>query len=324
MSTDSQNQEVDLGQVFKKIGNLFQKFLDSLFDGILFVKRNIIVFIVLIILGGALGFYLDTKRSYISEIIVRPNFDSVDYLYSKVDLFNTQKSEKDSTALNTLGFKNLQDYSHLKIEPIVDIYKYLEEEKSHERDKGRFDLLKLMAEEGSINQIIESNEALGKNYPYHKITFLSAKPVKRENVFTPLLVFLNDSKYFNTIEKQSAQNFEYQIKEIDSTITQIDKLLESLSTYKPTSSFSINESNEINEIFKVKRNLNIERTELLIDAIKESKTINEVGVTLNIEKYDGVKGKFKFIIPFLFILTFFFMYQFRKFYKKQLQKRQLA
>ena len=43
MSTNSQEQEIDLGQLSKKIGGFFQKLIDSFFDLILFIKRNILI-----------------------------------------------------------------------------------------------------------------------------------------------------------------------------------------------------------------------------------------------------------------------------------------
>ena len=38
MSANSQEQEIDLGQLSKKIGGYFQKIIDSIFDFILFIK----------------------------------------------------------------------------------------------------------------------------------------------------------------------------------------------------------------------------------------------------------------------------------------------
>ena len=64
MSTNSQDQEIDLGQVFKKIGNFFKSLIDSLFDVILFIKKNIVVLAILFIIGAAIGFYLDKTNSF--------------------------------------------------------------------------------------------------------------------------------------------------------------------------------------------------------------------------------------------------------------------
>lgn len=324
MATNPQDQEIDLGQVFHKIGGLFQKLVDSIFDGILFVKRNIIIFLVLLISGGVLGYFIDKNKSYTSEIIVHPNFDSVDYLYAKIDLFNTKKADKDSTFLRQLGFKDLKKLGGLKIEPIVDIYNYVEGVENYERDNGRFDLLKLMAEDGSINQLIEQ-EVLSKNYPNHRIIFTSTQPLDPENIVTPLLKYLNDSDYFNALQEQTQKNIEYRVKEIDSTISQINTYLAQKSSSKGNSSSSvnINEDNDVGEIFKVKESLIVSRTRLLVNLIQKKQTIKEIGSTLNVIDKEGTKGKMKLILPFLFIIGYLFIYLFLKFYKSQIRKRKI-
>ena len=71
MSTNSnQDQEIDLTQVFKKIGGFFDGIAMAIFKGILFVKKNILIFIVLFILGAGLGYFMDTsQKNYDNEII---------------------------------------------------------------------------------------------------------------------------------------------------------------------------------------------------------------------------------------------------------------
>ena len=98
MSTASQNnsdnQEIDLSEISKKIGGFFENISTRIFKGILFLKRNILVISILFVIGVGLGFYLDkTSKSYDSEIIVTPNFGSNEYLYSKVNLINSKIKE---------------------------------------------------------------------------------------------------------------------------------------------------------------------------------------------------------------------------------------
>ncbi|HPW98815.1 MAG TPA: hypothetical protein PK218_09660, partial [Flavobacterium sp.] len=56
---NSDNQEIDLSQVSKKIGQFFENISTSIFRGFLFLKRNLIIISILFIIGVALGFYLD-------------------------------------------------------------------------------------------------------------------------------------------------------------------------------------------------------------------------------------------------------------------------
>ena len=106
------SEEVDLGQLFKLIGNAFNKFfrfIASIFKGLfhliilflLFIQKHFIKFTVVGIIGLAIGIYLDLNKetNYISTMVVEPNFNSVQQLYNNVDFYNELASAQDSTAL---------------------------------------------------------------------------------------------------------------------------------------------------------------------------------------------------------------------------------
>ena len=84
-SQNTDNQEIDLSQISKKIGGFFDALATAFFRSILFFRKRALIFIVLILTGGILGYYIDRETTiYQSEVIVSPNFGSVDYLYAKV------------------------------------------------------------------------------------------------------------------------------------------------------------------------------------------------------------------------------------------------
>ena len=120
------DQEIDLTQLSKKIGGIIQSFVDWLFDGILFIRKNIVVIGVLFIIGAGLGFYLDIKtKVYDHEVIVTPNFGSTDYLYSKIFLIDSKIKEGDSIFLKKIGIKNPTKFTRIEIEPIIDVYGFI-------------------------------------------------------------------------------------------------------------------------------------------------------------------------------------------------------
>ena len=161
----SDNQEIDLGQVSKKIGQTYQNFLSWVFRGILFVKRNFVLLLVLFIVGAALGFYLDKKiKSYDHQIIVSPNFGSNDYLYAKVNLIQSKINEGDTLFLKEIGIKNTKKFDKIEIKPIIDVYKFID------NNNDKFELIKLLAEDGNIDKVVE-NQLTSKNYPFHLISF---------------------------------------------------------------------------------------------------------------------------------------------------------
>ena len=73
MSTNSQDQEIDLGQIGKGIQNFFQGIINSFFDLIFFLKKKIIIVGSLFIIGVALGYFLDKNGSYTQDILVMQN-----------------------------------------------------------------------------------------------------------------------------------------------------------------------------------------------------------------------------------------------------------
>lgn len=322
MSTNSQDQEIDLGQVFKKIGSFFQSIVDSFFDAILFVKKNIIIVSILFVVGAGLGFYLDkTDKTYNNEIIVTPNFGSVDYLYSKIALLDAKKKENDTLFFSNLGIKNVKEFGKIKIEPIIDVFKFVD------KKPDNFELIKLMAEDGDLDKIVE-NEVTSKNYPFHLINFSTSEKTDFEKTVKPLLNFLNDSEYFKTIQKQYLENENIKMKANDSIITQIDKLVEGLSKSAASGSKTdkmvyISDNNQLNEIINTKNLLISEQGTLRLNLINNDKIIKEISTTINRLNTKGINGKKIFILPILFIFLFICIHFFKSFYKAQLNKRNI-
>ncbi len=323
MSTNSQDQEIDLGQVFSKIGKFFKKIVDSTFDAVLFVRKNIIILTILFIIGASLGFYLDkTDKTYNNEIIVTPNFGSVDYLYSKIALLEAKKKENDIVFFSNLGFKNIKEFGKIEIEPVIDVFKFVD------KKPDNFDLIKLMAEDGDLDKIIE-NEITSKNYPFHLIKFSTSKKTDSNKTVNPLLNYLNDSEYFKAIQKQFLENENIKMKANDSIIKQIDKLVEGFSKSVASGSKTdkmvyISDNNQLNEIINTKNGLIDEQGALRLNLISNDKVIKEISTNINGLNTEGINGKRKLIFPIVLVFVFILSKLFLSFYKHQLAKRNLA
>ena len=322
MSSNSQDQEIDLGQVFSKMGAFFQKGIDSIFDLFLFIKKNSIILGVLLILGFALGYLLDkNNKSYTHEIIITPNFGSVEHLYSKVALLDAKKKENDTLFINAIGLKNSKEFRTIKIEPIIDVYKFIEGSETN------FELIKLMAEDGDLEKIIKS-DITSKNYPYHVIKFSTSKTTTIENTVAPLLTYFNKSDYFLSIQEQYLLNEKIKMTANDSTISQINELLNDFSNTTSTNQKSdklvyYNENNQLNEIIKTKDALITEQGNHRLNLINNDKIIKDISITINSIDNKGVNGKMKLVLPILFFLLFIIFAFSKHFYKKQIAKRNL-
>ncbi len=320
MSTNSQNnsenQEIDLSLISKKIGNFFQGINKFIFNCIQFALKNIIVISVLFIIGVGLGLFLDTtNKTYDHQIIVQPNFGSTDYLYSKIDLLNSKIKENDTVFLQKIGVLEPSKLSKIEIKPIVDVYKFIA------ADEKNFDLLKLMAEDSDIKKIVEEN-ATSKNYPYHLISFSTKSFTTDKKTVEPILNYLNNSLYYSQIQKEYINNVNLKMKANDVVIAQIDGFLNSFSNKVNGNAPSdklvyYNENTQLNDVIKTKDNLIREQGNHRIELVALDKIVKENSTTINIENKKAVNGKMKLILPLLFILMFVAIKFFISFYKKQ-------
>ncbi|MEQ3662397.1 MAG: hypothetical protein ABNG98_08385 [Flavobacterium sp.] len=323
MSSNSQDQEIDLGQVFNKIGGFFQKGIDSIFDLFLFLKKNFLILTILLISGIVLGYFLDkNNKSYDHQVIVIPNFGSTDYLYSKIDLLESKKKENDTVYLNNLGIKNVSKFNSIKIEPIIDAYKFIQ---SNEKN---FELIRLMAEDGDLEKIL-GDDLTSKNYPYHIINFSTTNQTTEEETTQPILAFLNNSNYYKSIQKEYVNNIKLKMNANDSTISQINGLLNDFSNTTSNNQKSdklvyYNENNQLNEIIKTKDLLVEEQGGHKINLINYDATIKVVSSTINIKNTKGLNGKMKLVLPFLLISLFFIFSGLLIFYKRQIKRRNAA
>lgn len=314
------NQEIDLSQVSKRIGKAFEDFATWIFRGFLFVKRNIIIFAILFIVGAGLGYYLDkSTKVYDHQIIVSPNFGSVDYLYSKIDLLKAKISEHDTAFLKKVGIIDTKKLANIEIKPITDVYKFIDNKPQN------FDLIKLMAEDGDINKIVV-DEVTSRNYPFHIISYKTTSLTDESKTLNPIMSFLNDSDYFKTVQKVYIQNLKTKFSSNDSTITQIDGILNEFSVNNSNAGSKsdklvyYNENTQLNDVIKTKEELIRDNGNIQLDLLNTDKIIKNRSSVLNIKNTESVNGKMKFILPFIFIGFFIIFGLVRSFYRYQMKK----
>ena len=314
------NQEIDLSQVSKRIGKAFEDFATWIFRGILFIKRNIIILTVLFIIGAGLGYYLDkSTKVYDHQIIVSPNLGSTEYLYSKVNLVEAKIKERDTTFLKQIGIKNVKKLSNIKIKPVIDVYKFIDNKPEN------FELIKLMAEDGYINKIVV-DEVTSKNYPYHVISFSTGTITDEASTVKPLMDFFNDSDHFKQVQKIYLNNLEKRIVSNDSIISQINALLNEFSMSASNTGLKsdklvyYNENTQLNDVIKTKTELVQDIANTRIELVNASDVVKKNSSVLNIKNTESVNGKMKIILPLVFIGFFIIFGIIRAFYRHQMQK----
>ncbi|WP_166921422.1 hypothetical protein [Flavobacterium poyangense] len=312
-----EDQEIDLVQISKKIGNFFESVQTSIFNSIQFFIRNWIVVLLLIIVGFGIGMLVDkTQKSYEHQIIVAPNFGSTDYLYSKISLINSKIKENDTLFLkNTVGILQPKNLKAIEIKPIADVYNFIKNKPEN------FELIKLMAEDGDINKVLEEN-ITSKNYTYQRIILSTKERTSGEQLIKPLLEYFNKSDYYNKIQKEVYKNVQLKMGQNDTIIKQIDGVLSNFSNatsgvHKNNKLLYYNENTQLNDIIKTKDELIAEQGNHRVELINFDKIIKESSVTINVESVKFIKGDLKLLLPVLFIFLFIFFRFFISFYRKQ-------
>lgn len=327
-ATNSDNQEIDLSMISNKIKGFYDGIGTSVFRGILFFKRNLLIVGILFVAGAALGTYFDfNNETYDSKIIVRPNFGSTDYLYSKIDLLDSKIKTRDTLFLKSIGVKNPENLTKIEIEPIVDIYSlvnYNEKNAAVTTNTQNFELVKLLAEDGDINKVMK-DKVTSKNYYSHTVHLITKGFTTDEKTIEPILNYLNNNTYFDNLKKIYVENVNVNIKKNEEMILQINTLLEKFSTASGQKSDKLvfyNENTELNEVLKTKQALvyeiGIKREQL----VNYENTIKKNSSVLNIKNTESVNGKLKLVLPLLFIFVFVLIHLFSKFYKRQALKAQ--
>jgi hypothetical protein len=316
------DQEIDIFQLSKSIGNFFDRINAAIFQSIQFFVRNWVVVLILLIVGFGFGWYLDSnKKSFENQVIVTPNFGSVDYLYAKIDLIQSKVISGDTSFLkNVVGISDPKLIKKIEIKPVADVYKFIEDKEQN------FELIKLMAEVGEVKKVLEDN-VTSKNYTFHTISFVSGEAINEKEVVEPLMKYLNDSEYFAAIQKIGYKNLEQQIAQNDTILLQIDNVLNGFSNKVKGGSNNdkliyYNENLQLNDIIKTKQKLVTDQGENRLKLISFDKTIREINSTLNINDNKITNGKLKFLFPIFLIFMFVLVSLFSKFYKKQYKLQQ--
>jgi len=317
MSTNSQEQEIDLSQIGNSIFKIFKNVINKCFDLLFFIQKKIIIFGTLFILGIVLGFYLDREPNYTNDIVVIPNFGSNEYLYDKVNLIALKLKEKDEAFFKSIGISNIKDFNSIEVEPINGIYNFI----NSDSQKSNFEFIRLMAEDGDIEKIIKDN-VTSKNYYLHGLNIKTTVAYERKDLIDPILKYLQQTDYFTKLQKVYQKNLVEKVEANKLLINQIDQIILNLTQNKTSGGVTISENSGLSELISKKDALIIENQALAVHNLEYDKIIKDQNISSNQLNTKGVNNKLKIILPFLFVTLYLFGYWFTQLYKKQKQRIQ--
>ena len=331
-TNQTDDQEIDLGLLIKKVNGFFGNISLVIFKGLLFLKRKSLILISLFVIGVATGYFLDqTNKTYDSEVIVSPNLGGTDYLYSKIDLLASKLKEKDVAFFKSIGVKNPKQITLIEIEPIIDIYSFVNNNTAiaaNAENTQNFELMKLLAEDSDIEKVMK-DKITSKNYPHHKIHIETNSKISNKELIQPILKFLNTDKYLNEILTISKENIKIKMKKNEELITQMDSLIKILTinlskNQKNSNLVYNNENNQFNALFDLKNSLINEIGSQRIALVNSNLVIKDISTVVNVKNTKTLNDKLKFILPIVLIMMFIFYSLFSSFYRRQAKKLTLS
>lgn len=304
----STNQEIDLIYLFKKIKSMFNSFGYFIFKSIRFFIKNKYIIISLIIFGVVLGELIEKtlKNSFKNEIIVIPNFDSSEYLYSMIDNYKNleTKNDKEKIYLN-----NIID---IEIKPIVNINSYINNTKNRE-------FFKTITESGIKFEDFFKNEDIQKTSKEFLITINTRNQNISKKSVNYILDKLNNSNYYLEKSKIEIKNLEKSKIQLNQSINQINLIINNFgenNLAESKSQLNINTYENLGDIINLKNQYLNEL--LIIDSklITSSKIIYPTNVSYNNHFREKFYYNTKLVYPIILVFIFLILNIFKKFYNK--------
>ena len=305
-STNKNNEEIDLGDLFKLLKKGFEKLGNLLLRFIAFLLRNAIVLIILIIIGAVAGYFLQKKASSFvkTEMIVASDFGSAEYLFKSVKELQYKLKTQDEATIEKLGVKNSEDEFSIsyEIKPIVTISRFDNQEE-------------LFLEILGDNHFLDEEEKMAmfkRNFDFYKITLFHPRGVDSQKILQNTLSILRANEYYREIYKLNLISINNQIESNEYLISQIDSLVSNYSknTGKTSgSSSTIYNSENTLDLGVVIENRNTLQRQ--IQGLYHQKVTNseflrliDLGNPSEIEKR-GLTSYKIILIPFLLVLGYF-------------------
>ena len=219
---DNTIDELDLSDIFSLFKRWVYKVLAVFFKAIDFMFKFWWVTLILIIVGVALGKFMESPIKYKASMIVKINFYSQSYVYNTLEQMIGKISDGDTSFIseNKLGDKdNL--ILDAEINPIIDVVSFLKKVKEVD-EKNLGEVLKKLTpeDEGALF----ASEQFHTSYRYHKLE-LSMKGNDKtfvENTFN----YINNQPSILEIKDGYIINQKDRIESNDRTIAQIGAMMD--------------------------------------------------------------------------------------------------
>ena len=305
-----ESDEIDLGQVFQLIGKVFQNLFYKLVGIFLYLKRNIIILLILAIGGTALGYGLSkiiTKKQKI-QVIVRPNWESKNYLYDVIEEVEANLNAQDSLFFKNLGVEitNFGGYE-VMVEPINN-----PSEKEEKEQMAYLQVLQKFENTGIVSDILRT-ELLNTSALNHRITFIYKDYTKGPQFARAVINHVNSNAFYKELAQIHQSNATSRIEENKVVIGQVDQILSAYSNKISQSEtpaegrIVLSTEDELNvaDLLELKNMLIRDNERMKLQLLEQRDAINIINYGKPQQVQKSFFGKKIVLVPTILILLFF-------------------
>ena len=219
---NSQNasDEIDLGVVFEKIKSFFKSILIGIIQIFQFFWKHKFVLVGLLVIGVGIQLYLKstTKSTFSNQFLVKTNYGSTEYVYSKVNFINLKLEASDSLYNKYIFGEHYDRVKEVEVVPVIDVYGLVNKS---EVIKETFELL--LDQFGDISFL--EDEININEYPTHKIKIYIKGQADNEMISNRLYDHLASNSYYNELKTKTLESYKEQLEQSKTIRTQIDSIL---------------------------------------------------------------------------------------------------
>lgn len=320
-NNSNSSDEIDLGQLFQMIGNVINRIFRSFLRLFLYLKKHALILLGLVILGGAIGFGLNQiiSKKLKTEVIVKPQMESKNYLYDVIDEIQANIKAKDTAFFTNIGV-DVFDFAGLEI----SIAPVTENRESSESEIKYLELLQSFENTEAIADIVRA-ELQNKSSFNHRITFYYKDADLGQQFAKAVMAYINTNEYFDDLIAVYRENATSRIKENTQLLKQVDEIITGYTAKMAEKDGMVGndrivldnqETVNITGLFSLKNSLiqDIESKNLELEQRTDPIKIINFGKPQQVQK--AFFGKKIVLIPLVFV-GFFFLFSILKYLNKK-------
>ncbi len=229
-----QSEEIDLGQLFKLIGDAFNRFFNfigNIFKGLfnlliallLFIQKHFVKFAIASIVGIAAGWYWDSASPevYRSSMVVEPNFNSAQQLYNNIKFYNELAEQEEFDALQetfpALSAEEAQSIKKFEIESFSD-----QSQKIKQFSRFIESLDTISQKQVDFDEYLKNFNNI--NAKFHQITVETKDARVAKKLQAPIVLSIQVNDYFKLQKRINDKNIQLSDSLYQAQLTEIDTL----------------------------------------------------------------------------------------------------